>query len=1070
MKITLQNIIITIGLLSIPTLNFGQAPNLGTAADFVLFSSVGAITNAGTTDPAKYLTKLTGNVGTNSGSSTGFGNVNGVMHDGDGASNTCAADLLLAYNFLEAAIPDSTIINPVFGNDSTIFAGTYLLSGATSLDLSLTLDAQGDPNAVFIFKMPAGPPVFAFSTNANSKIILKNGAKACNVFWLVSGAVNMGTGTFMRGTIISGGAIDMSASDTLEGRALTINGAINIDNGSIGFLGYAPVGCGSPNLTGPIAPTFYAAKSFTIFSSIGPVADDNFSQITGDVGGNTDAPVNYNPLLVTGGIYGINGITAAAAADLLKVYDTLNTSRPEDIILLAPTLFGHNLVLTPHTYLMNGSVTFTDTVYLDAMGNADAVFIIRTNGAFASSVNSNVALLNGTQAKNVYWLVNGAVSITANSTFNGTIVTAGGAIDILSGTTLNGRALATNGAVSTASINAIIQPIGGNVVPASQIACVGDSVGFVVKTAGVGITYKWRKGNVDLIEGGSILGTTNDTLIINPVSIADSSSYYNVVVFDPFLPNDTLKNIALHVNTAPNITIQPLNVLGCNGDSARYVVTSLGDSLTYQWRKGIVDLINSPTIAGVTTDTLTLYLTSIATEALNYNVVVSGYCPPTSISNNVSFQINGPIGATSFTVGATTVCQDAIDETYTATAANNTSIAYSVLPITAGTINSATGVMNWDVAFNGAATITALSTGCGTSTANRIVTVNPTIGATSFTVGATTVCQDAANEIYTATATNSTSIVYSVLPITAGTINSATGVMNWDAAFNGTATITALSAGCGTSTANRVVTVNPTIGATSFTVGAITVCQDAVDETYTAIATNSTTIAYSVLPITAGTINSATGVMNWDVAFNGTATITALSTGCGTSTADRIVTVKILPIAIATSNSTVCIDSTILLMAQTVTGATYLWTNLTGYSSDLQNPEITSASSSNDGLYSLIITNNGCASIPEDISVLVINCDTIDFMIPEGFSPNSDNVNDVFFIRGIHRYPKNSIVIFNRWGDKVYTKDNYQNTWDGTATVGIHVGQNELPIGTYFYVLDLGDGSKVIKGTIYLNR
>ena len=60
----------------------------------------------------------------------------------------------------------------------------------------------------------------------------------------------MGTGTFMRGTIISGGAIDISASDTLEGRALTINGAITLDNGNIGILAYTPVGCSSPYLTG----------------------------------------------------------------------------------------------------------------------------------------------------------------------------------------------------------------------------------------------------------------------------------------------------------------------------------------------------------------------------------------------------------------------------------------------------------------------------------------------------------------------------------------------------------------------------------------------------------------------------------------------------------------------------------------------------------------------------------------------------------------------------------------------------------------------------------------------------
>ncbi|RYE13481.1 MAG: choice-of-anchor D domain-containing protein, partial [Sphingobacteriales bacterium] len=120
--------------------------------------------------------------------------------------------------------------------------------------------------------------------------------------------------------------------------------------------------------------------------------------------------------------------------------------------------------------------------------------------------------------------------------------------------------------------------------------------------------------------------------------------------------------------------------------------------------------------------------------------------------------VTAPTGPVVFTAGAITVCQDAPDETYTATAENSTSITYSVLPVEAGTINSGTGVMNWDAAFFGTATITAVATGLdGTTTADRIVTVNPSTGATTFTAGATTVCQDAADETYTATAANSTS-------------------------------------------------------------------------------------------------------------------------------------------------------------------------------------------------------------------------------------------------------------------------------------------------------------------------
>jgi hypothetical protein len=133
MKTQLRNALMAVILLLIPILNFAQAPPLGTAANFVLFTSVGAVTNVGT---YKYLTHLTGNVGTNSGSSTNFGNVNGVMHDNDGASALCAADVLFAYNALAAAIPDSTL-GPVIGNGTTLKAKTYLMPGATALNLFL---------------------------------------------------------------------------------------------------------------------------------------------------------------------------------------------------------------------------------------------------------------------------------------------------------------------------------------------------------------------------------------------------------------------------------------------------------------------------------------------------------------------------------------------------------------------------------------------------------------------------------------------------------------------------------------------------------------------------------------------------------------------------------------------------------------------------------------------------------------------------------------------------------------------------------------------------------------------
>lgn len=93
-----------------------------------------------------------------------------------------------------------------------------------------------------------------------------------------------------------------------------------------------------------------------------------------------------------------------------------------------------------------------------------------------------------------------------------------------------------------------------------------------------------------------------------------------------------------------------------------------------------------------------------------------------------------------------------------------------------------------------------------------------------------------------------------------------------------------------------------------------------------------------------------------------------------------------------------------------------------------------------------------------------------DFFIPEGFSPNIDGINDLFVIKGIENYSANKIEIYNRWGQKVFEAKPYTNNWDGKSQSSLNVSGDQLPVGTYFYILDLGNGFSVYKGTIYLNK
>ncbi|WP_111706664.1 Ig-like domain-containing protein [Lutibacter citreus] len=92
-------------------------------------------------------------------------------------------------------------------------------------------------------------------------------------------------------------------------------------------------------------------------------------------------------------------------------------------------------------------------------------------------------------------------------------------------------------------------------------------------------------------------------------------------------------------------------------------------------------------------------------------------------------------------------------------------------------------------------------------------------------------------------------------------------------------------------------------------------------------------------------------------------------------------------------------------------------------------------------------------------------CDEGELEIPKGFSPNGDGANDEFIIAGLHKYPNNSIQVYNRYGNMVYESKAYQNYWDGISS-----GKNRrLPAAPYFYVLSINGGSKIVKGWVYIN-
>jgi len=105
-----------------------------------------------------------------------------------------------------------------------------------------------------------------------------------------------------------------------------------------------------------------------------------------------------------------------------------------------------------------------------------------------------------------------------------------------------------------------------------------------------------------------------------------------------------------------------------------------------------------------------------------------------------------------------------------------------------------------------------------------------------------------------------------------------------------------------------------------------------------------------------------------------------------------------------------------------------------------------------------------------DTALIVVEVECfIDLIVPEGISPNGDGINDTFEIIGLEDYPENRILIFNRWGHKVFDMEGYDNSWGGRSEAALTLGGGLLPEGTYFFLLELGGELKPVKGYIYIN-
>ena len=171
-------------------------------------------------------TVLNGDLGVSPGTAiTGFDSatVNGAIHNDDTVAKLAQVDALSAYTTLAGETGGSDLSGQDLGNQ-TLTSGVYFFSSSAELTGTLTLSGTGD----FIFQIGS-----TLTTADSSKIILTDGAQACNVFWQVGTSATLGTGTSFNGSILAETSITFETGASMSGSALALTGAVTLDDNNI---------------------------------------------------------------------------------------------------------------------------------------------------------------------------------------------------------------------------------------------------------------------------------------------------------------------------------------------------------------------------------------------------------------------------------------------------------------------------------------------------------------------------------------------------------------------------------------------------------------------------------------------------------------------------------------------------------------------------------------------------------------------------------------------------------------------------------------------------------------------
>jgi hypothetical protein len=263
---------------------------------------------------------------------------------------TLASDLNLIYTDI-MAIPATSSVHPlVFGSGETLSPGVYDIAGAASIAGTLTLDGEGDPEALFVIRATG-----AFNTGAGVVVTLVNGATAKNVFWIADGAIGLGASTTIQGTLFShGSAVAVGATCIVTGRLLTTLGAISFGEGTLSL----------PTDSSYI--DFRSLSNFVIFTSSGGIANTGASIYTGDIGTNAGAITGFGTATVNGTIYQSGLTTTVTAVNHMATFSLYKNG-----ILIPNSSRTRTHLVSPSDISLQGTATVTAGAVIDVRWKID---------------------------------------------------------------------------------------------------------------------------------------------------------------------------------------------------------------------------------------------------------------------------------------------------------------------------------------------------------------------------------------------------------------------------------------------------------------------------------------------------------------------------------------------------------------------------------------------------------------------------------------------------------------------------------------------------------------------------